>query len=101
MIQVNEKGQLRLSRRALLPDADQDSSSKENTGNPSRNKAATQKGSDKGTSKKTGKENTEQIGGSLDDVAKLQKKFIRKEVSAAKDRPISREKDEKRKQLST
>lgn len=101
LIEVNEKGQLRLSRRALLPDADQDSSSKENTGNPSRNKTATQKGTDKGTSKKAGKENVEQtnvqkgvaapMGSSLEDAAKLQKKFIRKGVTATKERPVSKE----------
>lgn len=104
MIQVNEKGQLRLSRRALLPDADQDSNSKENTNNPSRNKTAMQKGTDKGTSKKAGKENIEQtnvqkggtapMGGSLEDAAKLQKKFIRKGVTATKERPISKEQTE-------
>ena len=102
MIQVNEKGQLRLSRRALLPEADQDSSSKDNTGNPSRNKAAMQKGPDKSTSKIAGKENMEQSnvqkgvvaasGSSSEDAAKLQKKFIRKEATATKDRPINKEK---------
>lgn len=101
MIQVNEKGQLRLSRRALLPDADQDSNSKENTSNPSRNKTAMQKGADKGTSKKAGKENIEETNvqkggaaptsGSLEDAAKLQKKFIRKGVTVTKERPISKE----------
>ncbi|KAA0053844.1 putative polyribonucleotide nucleotidyltransferase 1 [Cucumis melo var. makuwa] len=104
LIEVNEKGQLRLSRRALLPDADQDSNSKENTNNPSRNKTAMQKGTDKGTSKKAGKENIEQtnvqkggtapMGGSLEDAAKLQKKFIRKGVTATKERPISKEQTE-------
>ncbi|XP_022983703.1 probable polyribonucleotide nucleotidyltransferase 1, chloroplastic [Cucurbita maxima] len=102
VIEVNEKGQLRLSRRALLPEADRDSSSKDNTGNPSRNKAAMQKGPDKSTSKIAGKENMEQsnvqkgvlapIGSSSEDAAKLQKKFIRKEATATKDRPINKEK---------
>lgn len=54
MLQINEKGQLRLSRRALLPEP---SPTKQNTkqrvGNPSKDTTATQKSEEKGNLKMT------------------------------------------------
>ncbi|GMP98252.1 hypothetical protein CsSME_00046210 [Camellia sinensis var. sinensis] len=49
---INEKGQLRLSRRALLPDAPEKPSLKHRTGDLTKESAASQKASDKGTPKK-------------------------------------------------
>ncbi|CAL5431649.1 unnamed protein product [Camellia sinensis] len=52
LIEINEKGQLRLSRRALLPDAPEKPSLKHRTGDLTKENAASQKASDKGTPKK-------------------------------------------------
>ncbi|CAL5435579.1 unnamed protein product [Camellia sinensis] len=52
LIEINEKGQLRLSRRALLPDAPEKPSLKHRTGDLTKESAASQKASDKGTPKK-------------------------------------------------
>ncbi|KAA8516905.1 hypothetical protein F0562_017277 [Nyssa sinensis] len=53
LIEINEKGQLRLSRRALLPDPNSEkSSAKQNTSNLAKESTASQKVPDKGTPKK-------------------------------------------------
>uniref|UniRef100_A0A5B6ZTB5 polyribonucleotide nucleotidyltransferase n=1 Tax=Davidia involucrata TaxID=16924 RepID=A0A5B6ZTB5_DAVIN len=53
LIEINEKGQLRLSRRALLPDPNPEKPSvKQNTSSLAEENAASQKVPDKGTSKK-------------------------------------------------
>ncbi|XP_009353073.1 probable polyribonucleotide nucleotidyltransferase 1, chloroplastic isoform X1 [Pyrus x bretschneideri] len=90
LIEVNEKGQLRLSRKALLPDTDAEkASSKQPTGDS--NDVASQETSDKGSTKKI-------ISTPKRDVAEElpQKKFIRRLVSAAKDGPnINKDKAKK------
>ncbi|KAM1108951.1 probable polyribonucleotide nucleotidyltransferase 1, chloroplastic [Malus sylvestris] len=80
LIEVNEKGQLRLSRKALLPDTGaENASAKQSTGDS--NDVASQESSDKGSPKR------EELP---------QKKFIRRLVSTAKDRPnISKDKTKK------
>ncbi|XP_059668573.1 probable polyribonucleotide nucleotidyltransferase 1, chloroplastic [Cornus florida] len=53
LIEINEKGQLRLSRRALLPDPNPDKPGvKQRTSNLTKDSAASQKGPDKGTIKR-------------------------------------------------
>ncbi|KAL7225733.1 hypothetical protein ACSBR1_020986 [Camellia fascicularis] len=52
LIEINEKGQLRLSRRALLPDAPEKPCLKHRTGDLTKESAASQKASNKGTPKK-------------------------------------------------
>ena len=79
-MQVNEKGQLRLSRKALLPDTGvENASAKQSTGDS--NDVASQETSDKDSPKR------EELP---------QKKFIRRLVSTAKDRPnINKDKTRK------
>ncbi|TQD94097.1 hypothetical protein C1H46_020292 [Malus baccata] len=90
LIEVNEKGQLRLSRKALLPDTDaENASSKQPTGDS--NDVASQETSDKGSTKKIISTPKRDLAGELP-----QKKFIRRLVSAAKDRPnINKDKTKK------
>ncbi|KAM0980406.1 hypothetical protein ACFX2A_013848 [Malus domestica] len=90
LIEVNEKGQLRLSRKALLPDTDaENASSKQPTGDSS--DIASQETSDKGSTKKIVSTPKRDLAGELP-----QKKFIRRLVSAAKDRPnINKDKTKK------
>ncbi|XP_050122584.1 polyribonucleotide nucleotidyltransferase 1, chloroplastic-like isoform X4 [Malus sylvestris] len=90
LIEVNEKGQLRLSRKALLPDTDaENASSKQPTGDSS--DVASQETSDKGSTKKIISTPKRDLAGELP-----QKKFIRRLVSAAKDRPnINKDKTKK------
>ncbi|XP_068341694.1 probable polyribonucleotide nucleotidyltransferase 1, chloroplastic [Pyrus communis] len=80
LIEVNEKGQLRLSRKALLPDTGvENASAKQSTGDS--NDVASQETSDKDSPKR------EELP---------QKKFIRRLVSTAKDRPnINKDKTRK------
>ncbi|KAB2631667.1 polyribonucleotide nucleotidyltransferase 1 [Pyrus ussuriensis x Pyrus communis] len=80
LIEVNEKGQLRLSRKALLPDTGvENASAKQSTGDS--NDVASQETSDKDSPKR------EELP---------QKKFIRRLVSTAKDRPnINKDKTKK------
>lgn len=97
-IQVNDKGQLRLSRRALLPDADPESHGrKQHTGSTTRDSVASQKAPEKGSAKRVPKdglaeENVEQpkdkpsthkLSSSpkstpADDALLPQKKFVRR-----------------------
>uniref|UniRef100_A0A803Q492 polyribonucleotide nucleotidyltransferase n=1 Tax=Cannabis sativa TaxID=3483 RepID=A0A803Q492_CANSA len=91
LIEVNEKGQLRLSRRALLPDTENSSdskdSAKENVGDQKTeqskdNKASTTKG--RSSSKSSLSENSPQ------------KKFIRKLVAPNKDNSETNKEKEKK-----
>lgn len=104
VIQVNDKGQLRLSRRALLPDADpENASAKQQTGD-SKDAPASTETPDKGSPKKmlsvgegdVSEENIEQPedkikarGSHKSDLVENtllpQKKFIRRLVSPGKD----------------
>lgn len=99
VIQVNDKGQLRLSRRALLPDSDpENASAKQQTGD-SKDSAASTRTPDKGSPKKIlSEENIEQpedktkatrsTKSNLAESTLLpQKKFIRRLVSTGKDGP--------------
>ncbi|GAU23997.1 hypothetical protein TSUD_327970 [Trifolium subterraneum] len=91
VLQINEKGQLRLSRRALLPDAASDSSNssdkgsleevttglfEEKTGKPN-DKANTPKGT--ASSKRSSEDNS----------VLPSKKVIRRSVSPSQDKPVS------------
>ncbi|KAB1223301.1 putative polyribonucleotide nucleotidyltransferase 1, chloroplastic [Morella rubra] len=98
LIEVNDKGQLRLSRRALLPDADPEShGGKQHTGSTTRDSVASQKAPEKGSAKRVPKdslaeENVEQpkdkpsthkLSSSpkstpADDALLPQKKFVRR-----------------------
>lgn len=54
VLQINEKGQLRLSRRALLPEPSPEKvSTKQRIGNPNKETTDTQKADEKGKLKKT------------------------------------------------
>ncbi|KAH7522759.1 hypothetical protein FEM48_Zijuj07G0172500 [Ziziphus jujuba var. spinosa] len=99
LIEVNDKGQLRLSRRALLPDSDpENASAKQQTGD-SKDSAASTRTPDKGSPKKIlSEENIEQpedktkatrsTKSNLAESTLLpQKKFIRRLVSTGKDGP--------------
>jgi polyribonucleotide nucleotidyltransferase len=108
-IQVNDKGQLRLSRRALLPDADPENpSAKQNTGSTTKDTAASQLTPEEGSGKKVvnapkdglAEKNIEQPKDKIstpklasstkstatEDAQLPQKKFIRRLVGAARDR---------------
>nr|XP_011457629.1 PREDICTED: probable polyribonucleotide nucleotidyltransferase 1, chloroplastic [Fragaria vesca subsp. vesca] len=78
LIEVNEKGQLRLSRRALLPDADHENSDLRQPTDDSKDVPSSDKNKVKGTSspKNNSSENT----------LLPQKKFIRRAVNPARDR---------------
>ncbi|XP_062113893.1 polyribonucleotide nucleotidyltransferase 1, chloroplastic isoform X2 [Humulus lupulus] len=93
LIEVNEKGQLRLSRRALLPDAENSSDSEDS--------AASQETSDKGSPKKMVSEQSKDKGGATKGRSSsksnlsensIQKKFIRKLVGPGKE---NKEKEKK------
>jgi polyribonucleotide nucleotidyltransferase len=109
VIQVNDKGQLRLSRRALLPDADpEDPSAKQHTGSTTKDAGASQKTPEEGSGKKVvnapkdglaeknneepkDKSSTTKLASSTkstaaEDAQLPQKKFIRRLAGAAKDR---------------
>jgi polyribonucleotide nucleotidyltransferase len=109
VMQVNDKGQLRLSRRALLPDADPENpSAKQHTGSTTKDAAASQKTPEEGSGKKVvndpkdslAEKNIEQPKDKIstpklasstkstaaEDAQFPQKKFIRRLVGAARDR---------------
>lgn len=111
VIQVNDKGQLRLSRRVLLPNTEPDSPNvKQQTDSSTKDIVASQKAPGKGSAKKVvnipkdglAEKNIEQLGDKIstpnlesapesnpseDDAQLPQKKFIRRLVSPARDRP--------------
>ncbi|KAL8489044.1 hypothetical protein ACS0TY_025086 [Phlomoides rotata] len=70
LIEINEKGQLRLSRRALLPEPNPEKpSAKQSSGNPTRESADTQKANEKVKQKKS----------------PLADKFVKRLVTSGKD----------------
>ncbi|KAK4581375.1 hypothetical protein RGQ29_024864 [Quercus rubra] len=111
LIEVNDKGQLRLSRRVLLPNTEPDSPNvKQQTDSSTKDIVASQKAPGKGSAKKVvnipkdglAEKNIEQLGDKIstpnlesapesnpseDDAQLPQKKFIRRLVSPARDRP--------------
>lgn len=111
VIQVNDKGQLRLSRRVLLPNTEPDSPNvKQQPDSSTKDIVASQKAPGKGSAKKVvnvpkdglAEKNIEQLGDKIstpnsesapesnpseDDTQLPQKKFIRRLVSPARDRP--------------
>lgn len=123
VIQVNDKGQLRLSRRALLPDADPENpSAKQHTCSTTKDAGASQKTPEEGSGKKVvnapmdglaeknneepnDKSSTTRLASSTkssaaEDAQLPQKKFIRRLVGAAKDRSTTI-KDTSKKSSST
>ena len=94
LIQVNEKGQLRLSRKALLPDTDPESPNlKQQTDGSTKDIVASQKTPGKGSAKKLVNlpkdglaESAPESTSSEDDALLPQKKFIRRLVNPARDR---------------
>ncbi|KAE8099760.1 hypothetical protein FH972_017714 [Carpinus fangiana] len=109
LIEVNDKGQLRLSRRALLPDADPENpSAKQHTGSTTKDAGASQKTPEEGSGKKVvnalkdglaeknneepkDKSSTTKLASSAkstaaEDAQLPQKKFIRRLAGTAKDR---------------
>ena len=97
IVQVNEKGQLRLSRRALLPDAENSSDSEDS--------AASQETTDKGSPKKVVTEQSKDKAGATKGRSSsksnlsentIQKKFIRKLVGPGKDRLETNKEKEKK-----
>ncbi|KAI4301018.1 hypothetical protein L6164_034337 [Bauhinia variegata] len=112
LVEINDKGQLRLSRKALLPDSDADKLNvKQHSGNPSEDISTSEKAPEKGSPKKVAnvqkdglaEEKTEQSKdkmntskvtashkrGSLDDSELPQKKFVRRLVSPTQDKPLT------------
>lgn len=111
LIEVNDKGQLRLSRRVLLPNTEPDSPNvKQQTDSSTKDIVASQKAPGKGSAKKVvnvpkdglAEKNIEQLEDKIstpnlesapesnpseDDAQLPQKKFIRRLVSPARDRP--------------
>lgn len=98
VIQVNDKGQLRLSRRVLLPNTEPDSPNvKQQTDSSTKDIVASQKAPGKGSAKKVvnipkdglapNLESAPESNPSEDDAQLPQKKFIRRLVSPARDRP--------------
>ncbi|KAK7290675.1 hypothetical protein RIF29_05264 [Crotalaria pallida] len=87
LIEINDRGQLRLSHRALLPDTGPDNSSAEQpAGKITEDTLSSQKSPDKGSSKKV----TASSKRSSEDVSVLpSKKFIRKLVSSSEDKPLT------------
>ncbi|XP_019433123.1 PREDICTED: probable polyribonucleotide nucleotidyltransferase 1, chloroplastic [Lupinus angustifolius] len=87
LMEINDRGQLRLSHRALLPAADLENSSVEQpAGKLTDDTAASQKSYDKGLSKK---DTTSSKRRSEDDSVIPSKKFIRKLVSSSQDKPFT------------
>ncbi|XP_050370330.1 probable polyribonucleotide nucleotidyltransferase 1, chloroplastic [Argentina anserina] len=82
LIEVNEKGQLRLSRRALLPDTDPDNADVRQPTGDSKD-VPSQGISDKNKVKATSSSNSN----SSESTLLPQKKFIRRSINPAKDRP--------------
>ncbi|KAF1886578.1 hypothetical protein Lal_00045811 [Lupinus albus] len=87
LMEINDRGQLRLSHRALLPAADLENSSAEQpAGKLTDDTSASQKSYDKGFSKK---DTTSSKRRSEDDSVIPSKKFIRKLVSSSQDKPFT------------
>ncbi|PNX73327.1 polyribonucleotide nucleotidyltransferase [Trifolium pratense] len=86
--QINEKGQLRLSYRAMLPDADSDSSNSSDEGSSEEVTSLTNAGlvEDK---VKTPKGTASSKRSSEDNSVLPSKKFIRRSVSPSQEKPIS------------
>lgn len=103
-MQVNEKGQLRLSHRALLPDTDPEkASAQQPTGDP-KDVVGSQETSDEGLPKKMisirkgdlAEDISSPKSNTAENTLPPQKKFIRRLVSPAKDRPnINKDKTKK------
>ncbi|VVA36258.1 PREDICTED: polyribonucleotide nucleotidyltransferase [Prunus dulcis] len=104
LIEVNEKGQLRLSHRALLPDTDPEKASAKQPTGDAKDVVGSQETSDKGLPKKMISirkgDLAENISSPKNNTAENtllpQKKFIRRLVTPAKDRPnINKDKTKK------
>lgn len=97
ILQINEKGQLRLSRRALLPEPNPEKpSAKQSSGNPTRESADTQKANEKVKLKKSSSgpkskvDNAQPDDRSVDvnitvDKSPPEDKFVKRLVSSGKD----------------
>lgn len=103
-MQVNEKGQLRLSHRALLPDTDPEKASAKQPTGDAKDVVGSQETSEKGLPKKMISirkgDLAENISSPKNNTAENtllpQKKFIRRLVTPAKDRPnINKDKTKK------
>lgn len=102
-MQVNEKGQLRLSHRALLPDTDPEKASAKQPTGDTKDVVGSQETSDKGRKKMISIRKgdlAEDISSPKNNTAENtllpQKKFIRRLVTPAKDRPnINKDKTKK------
>ncbi|KAJ7976440.1 putative Polyribonucleotide nucleotidyltransferase [Quillaja saponaria] len=122
LVEVNDKGQLRLSRRALLPDTEPDDKNvKQHTGDPTEDIAASQITPDKDLPEKVvnmpkdgfdentkprEKSSTPKLGNSpkknlMDDPLLPQKKFIRRLVSPAQDKTVSNQDETKKSSSKT
>jgi len=90
-LQINEKGQLRLSHRALLPDTNPDNSNVEqSTGELADDRETSSKSPEKSKDKSsTPKVTASSKRSSEDDSVLPSKKFVRRLVSSSQDKPFT------------
>ncbi|KAL3841080.1 hypothetical protein ACJIZ3_025671 [Penstemon smallii] len=96
LIEINEKGQFRLSRRALLPEPDSGNpDTKQRTNNLIKEKSDSQKAHEKGKTKKTftGLKDVETDNAEAPKSKPLEDKFVKGIVSSARDAPKTDKKD--------
>ncbi|CAJ1919575.1 unnamed protein product [Sphenostylis stenocarpa] len=90
LIEINEKGQLRLSYRALLPDTDADNSNVKPTGELADDTETSPKSPEKSKDKSsTPKITASSKRSSEDDSVLPSKKFIKRLVSSSQDKPFT------------
>ncbi|XP_027352842.1 probable polyribonucleotide nucleotidyltransferase 1, chloroplastic isoform X1 [Abrus precatorius] len=90
LIEINDKGQLRLSHRALLPDTDPDSSNaKQSTGKLTEDGLAEEKVEQSKDKSSTPKVTTSSKRSSEDDSLLPSKKFVRRLVNSSQDKPFT------------